>query len=349
MNRVSDSKVDGATSAGSGDVSLGRANPDSARKFDEILNRDRREGKRGREDGDPDAARQSANRHERHGKDEALPRHPNEGAANRPLGGDPDAARQYANRHEHHGRDEALQSADRHPNEGAANRPRDVDPDAARQYANRHEHHGRDDALLSADRHNEGAANRLRDVDPDAARRAAARRKDDDDEKHREKTYQRVSADGNNSAIGGDAILNSLRVSSEAHRIDSVKTSEQANIIKSIGVEVAEKILASNEALNAKQEVRITLRESILPNTEILISKDGKMLAVNFFTSASESVLLLASKQADLRQQLLNNLSDVNDIDINVYKESAETSSGDSHDGRSRDEYVGDYDTDKDE
>ncbi|MDR2721153.1 MAG: hypothetical protein LBB15_02590 [Puniceicoccales bacterium] len=154
------------------------------------------------------------------------------------------------------------------------------------------------------------------------------------------KSYRKVTK---NVKFGGDVILSSLLTSSEFHRAETVKAEKQANSIRSIGTEIAEKILASAAALNAKQEVRIMLKNSILPNTEIVLSKDGKMLSVNFFTSASESASLLSSKQAELRLHLLNTLHDVNDVDVNIYQE-ASTESEDSHDGRSRGEYVGDYD-----
>jgi hypothetical protein len=142
-----------------------------------------------------------------------------------------------------------------------------------------------------------------------------------------------------------------LRASSEFHQIEAAKAEQQAGVIKSIGVEVAERILASNAALDAKQEVRISLRENILQSTEVIVSKDGKMLAVNFYTAAAESASLLAAKQAELRLHLLNNLSDVNDVDVNIFQEQGADSSGtgDSRDGRSRDEYVGDHDVGNDE
>jgi hypothetical protein len=152
-------------------------------------------------------------------------------------------------------------------------------------------------------------------------------------------------------AFGGDAILNNLRTSSEFHQVAAARAEQQAEVIRSIGVEIAERILASNAALNAKQEVRITLRENVLQGTEVVVAKDGKMLSVNFFTSAAESAALLASRQAELRLHLLNNLPDVNDVDVNIYQEqgAGETGSGDSRDGRSRDEYVGDYDVEDNE
>jgi hypothetical protein len=68
------------------------------------------------------------------------------------------------------------------------------------------------------------------------------------------------------------------------------------------------------------------------------------MLSVDFFTSASASASLLSLKQAELRLHLLNTLHDVNDVDVNIYQD-ASTGSGDSRDGRSRNEYVGDYDS----
>ncbi|MDR2436368.1 MAG: hypothetical protein LBD33_03630 [Puniceicoccales bacterium] len=159
------------------------------------------------------------------------------------------------------------------------------------------------------------------------------------------RNYRKITK---NVQFGGDAILGSLHTSSEFHKAEAAKAEKQVNIIKSVGTEIAERILASTAALNAKQEVRITLKNSVLPSTEIILAKDGKMLSVDFFTSASASASLLSSKQAELRLHLLNTLHDVNDVDVNVYQDTS-AESGDSHDGRSRDEYVGDYDSDGDE
>jgi hypothetical protein len=79
------------------------------------------------------------------------------------------------------------------------------------------------------------------------------------------------------SAICRAKILDNLQL----QHIDPTMN-ESAQARKSIAVQVAEKIIASNEALNAKQEVRITLQDGILKDTDVSISKEGKSLSVVF-------------------------------------------------------------------
>jgi hypothetical protein len=86
----------------------------------------------------------------------------------------------------------------------------------------------------------------------------------------------------------------------------------------------------------------------VLPITEVILAKDGKMRSVVFLTPVSASASLLSSKQVELGLHLLNTLHNVNDIEANVHQDTS-TESGDSQDGRSRDEYVGDYDSNRDE
>ena len=52
--------------------------------------------------------------------------------------------------------------------------------------------------------------------------------------------------------------------------------SEAATAIKDIGVEIAARICATTEALNAGMEVRITIQENTLKGTEVFITKNGK-------------------------------------------------------------------------
>jgi hypothetical protein len=157
-----------------------------------------------------------------------------------------------------------------------------------------------------------------------------------ENERPQKKSCREIEKD---SKFGGEAILNSLRTLSEFSQSEVAKAGKQARMIKSIGYEVAERILASADALNAKQEVRVTIKDNILKDTEVVISKDRKMLAVDFYTSADKSVSWLVSKQVELRAHLLQTLQGFNDVDVNVYQKASETDSGDSHDGRSRNKY----------
>jgi type III secretion system needle length determinant len=168
---------------------------------------------------------------------------------------------------------------------------------------------------------------------------------DDQAEIDKRKSYVKVTG---SVPFGGEVILNSLRLSSEFFQVETAKIQKQAEVIKTLGQEIAEKVLASTAALDAKQEVRIAIKDSILKETEVTISKNEGTLSVNFYTSASESASLLASKQAELKSHL-RILQGFNDVEVAVYQEEfSDETSNSSNNGRSRDEYVGDYDTDDD-
>ncbi len=147
--------------------------------------------------------------------------------------------------------------------------------------------------------------------------------------------------------VPGDTILKNLHKSSEFHHSESISAyAAKTEAIQTIGGKIVERIIASNEALNAKQEVRIFLRDDILPQTEIRITKEGTdILEVDFYTRSDTSAAFLYANQVGLRDHLLNNLNNIRDVEIDIHRESADNEPGD---GRSKQEYVGDYDDDND-
>ena len=114
---------------------------------------------------------------------------------------------------------------------------------------------------------------------------------------------------------------------------------EAASTIRDIGVEVANEILATREALNAKQEVRIMLKDSVLRDTEVFVVKDGKSLSVSFVTGASESADILNQRSGDLRAQLMEKLDDVDFVDIQVEDNSQSNADNQNQDGRSQNRF----------
>lgn len=149
-----------------------------------------------------------------------------------------------------------------------------------------------------------------------------------------------------NSANLGDAILGNLRNSSDFYRAESVqKTDTQAEAIQTIGTKIAERIIASRES----GEVRISFNDStLLRGTEAIISKDEKtgILNVDFFAGSDRAAALLSGSQTELRSHLLNNLQNISDVEIGVFQQ--ESTNSEQNDGRSRQEYVGDYAEDDD-
>ncbi|MDR1457773.1 MAG: hypothetical protein LBI47_02920 [Puniceicoccales bacterium] len=136
------------------------------------------------------------------------------------------------------------------------------------------------------------------------------------------------------SAISGTKILDNMQL----RHIDP-KINESAQVIKNLAIQVAEKIIATNEALNAKQEVRITLQDGILKNTEVSISKEGKALNVVFSTGSSDSENLLRANSDALIRQLQNNLKDTDRIEIEIEQHGQSASDNQNNDGRSRNRF----------
>jgi type III secretion system needle length determinant len=135
--------------------------------------------------------------------------------------------------------------------------------------------------------------------------------------------------------MSGNAILDTIQM----RHIDPLSV-EAAGIIKNLGVQVAEKIIATYEALNAKQEVRMTLQDSVLKSTEVVISKNGGQLNVTFLTGSEESANILNYRSGDLRTQLMERLADVNNVEVEVEHQNA--SDNQNSDGRSQNRFGGD-------
>jgi type III secretion system needle length determinant len=91
--------------------------------------------------------------------------------------------------------------------------------------------------------------------------------------------------------------------------------------------EIADRILvAAPQPGDQRQEVRITLKEDVLPQTEIQIVRDGDSLTVKLTTRNADANLFLSAHQAELKERLGQRLN----IDINLSLEY------DQRDGRSR-------------
>jgi hypothetical protein len=136
------------------------------------------------------------------------------------------------------------------------------------------------------------------------------------------------------SAISGTKILDSIQLQHVEPKVN-----ESAQVIKNLAIQVAEKIIATNEALNTRQEVRITLQDGILKNTEVSISKEGKALNVVFATGSIDSENLLRANSDTLMRQLQNNLKDTDRIEIEIEQHEQSASDNQNNDGRSRERF----------
>jgi type III secretion system needle length determinant len=94
--------------------------------------------------------------------------------------------------------------------------------------------------------------------------------------------------------------------------------------------EIADRILvAAPQPGQDRQEVRIMLKDSVLPETEIRIVRDGDSMTVNLTTRNADANLFLNTHQADLQTRLTERLG----VDIAV---SVEYHQPDQQDGHSR-------------
>ena len=114
---------------------------------------------------------------------------------------------------------------------------------------------------------------------------------------------------------------------------------QQANSVKEIDAalqKLADQIqVSAKDAVNGA-EVRITLKDSVLPGTEIRIQRQGGELTVVMNTSSAEAGNFLAQHEASLQKMLAERFSnDKVQVTINM-------SGGDNQDsdGRSRNQYV---------
>lgn len=97
--------------------------------------------------------------------------------------------------------------------------------------------------------------------------------------------------------------------------------------------------VSAKDAVNGA-EVRITLKDSVLPGTEIRIQRQGGELTVTMNTSSAEAGNFLAQHEANLQKMLSERFSnDKVQVNINM-------SGGDNQDtdGRSRNQYVAEDD-----
>lgn len=98
---------------------------------------------------------------------------------------------------------------------------------------------------------------------------------------------------------------------------------------------VAQQIAAQVQVsdLATGREVRIIIRESVLPDTEVRISQDGGRLQVSFFTDSATSHDLIEQNQQHLEQELKQRLGD-REIDVSV--DARSDGQGEQQEGRSR-------------
>ncbi|MBC6413687.1 MAG: hypothetical protein GDA45_01965 [Chromatiales bacterium] len=109
--------------------------------------------------------------------------------------------------------------------------------------------------------------------------------------------------------------------------------------INNVASEIANRILVSTPDNNPAggQEIRIQLKESVLPNTEVRIYRHAGRLQVEFITSSQDSQMLIQQKQSDIQKLLGERLTSEN---VQVSVQDSRQTRGGQGEGRSRQQYV---------
>lgn len=147
--------------------------------------------------------------------------------------------------------------------------------------------------------------------------------KSDDKPKDEKKTESQPSP--------GDAILQSMTRSATPITGSSEAKPSGPATLDSVVQEVANQLLVS--ATGTGREVRITIKNSILPGTQVSVSQQGGKMQIQFVCNSKESIDLLAQHQQVLQDRLSSKLTK---HDVVVSISTPEGPEGEANDGRSR-------------
>ena len=101
--------------------------------------------------------------------------------------------------------------------------------------------------------------------------------------------------------------------------------------------------VSAKDAVNGA-EVRLSMKDAILPGTEIRIQRMGGELTVTMNTTSAESHNFLAQHEASLMKSLSDRFGN-DKVQVNINMSGG---GGEQNDGRSRDEYVGEEEQQED-
>jgi type III secretion system needle length determinant len=135
---------------------------------------------------------------------------------------------------------------------------------------------------------------------------------------------------GEESMSPGDALLQSLQGARVNRQAEGAGSPGQAGLSEAAR-EIAEKILVSDASAAGKQEVRITLKDSVLPGTEIRISQEENGLRIQLLTRSADSYRLLTQESKGLQEYLSARLGQEVRTEVGFA-----SSGGEENEGRSR-------------
>ncbi|WP_062268366.1 type III secretion HpaP family protein [Endozoicomonas arenosclerae] len=145
--------------------------------------------------------------------------------------------------------------------------------------------------------------------------------------------------DGNEHAIGQ---VRETQQASEA-QLKSIQAVSGPKEINEVINKLVDKIMVSSKDAIEGAEVRITLKDNILPGTEIRIQRVSGELQVTMNTSNADSHNFLVANEASLMKNL-EKLGEKVQVNINM-----SGGGGEQNDGRSQQEYVGEEEQEEDD
>ena len=136
------------------------------------------------------------------------------------------------------------------------------------------------------------------------------------------------------SPFSGDALLRGLGASFAPLETQAAAPAP-AQDAATLATELAERILVNTDNRAAGGEVRISLKDAVLPNTEIILRQEGERLMVQLASNNPASLETLRLAQNDLRDKLLALGRDIS-VEVLDSRDQEDGNSSGYSDGRSR-------------
>lgn len=129
-----------------------------------------------------------------------------------------------------------------------------------------------------------------------------------------------------------DAIIQSFQKLSRPDSTAAADGAASSTNISKVAQEIADRILVSDVSRGGGEEVRISLKDSVMPGTEIRILKEGDSIRVEILTASNESHRLLSDNRGSLQDALRERVSDSVSVEVKF----GESGAREERNGRSR-------------
>ncbi len=135
----------------------------------------------------------------------------------------------------------------------------------------------------------------------------------------------------------GEAILGMLQQNTQSNDVGKVQATKSVQMISDIAEKIVDRILVSNTSMNnSKDEVRLMIKNSVLPETEVRISRHGGQLEIQLVTKDTDAYRLL-NERADGLQYFLKERLRNNEVNVRLQFDEAGAEAGNNHSGRDSD------------